>query len=200
MRIGGLVHGSTRVAPNQSPLLLQSRVVTTGRGMMESALDDDGPAEAPMRTLTLAITFALVGAALATTVHATSSAPAGMYLHVTNGGRVKTPQKTAVYMVDRGVLRHVHYAAYTRLWDRWGGITLVNEIPATSVGEPIRGTTRLVRIAGERAVWYIDNDRVRRSVPTFYASGIYAPKFSGKKVEAISRESLLAYEEGPELR
>ena len=82
-----------------------------------------------MRSLTLPIGLVLLGAALATTVHASSSAPEGMYLLVKNGARIKTPRKTAVYMVDRGMLRHVHYAAYKRLWAGWGSGRC-----ATSVG------------------------------------------------------------------
>ena len=146
-----------------------------------------------MRTLTLVAALVAFGAGLATTVNA-SSEPKGIYLHVTNGSRVKTPRKNSVYMIDGGILRHVHYAAYTRLWEGWGGIVLVNEIPESSIGEPIRGTSRLVQVPGERAVWFIDNDRVRRSVPSFYA-----PRFSRKKVEKITREALLEYGEGPHL-
>ncbi len=146
-----------------------------------------------MRTLILAISLVAFGAGLAATVNA-SSEPKGIYLHVTNGARVKTRRKNSVYMIDCGILRHVHYAAYKRLWEGWGGIALVNEIPESSIGEPIRGTSRLVQVSGERAVWFIDNDRVRRWVPSFYP-----PKFSRKKVEKITREALLEYEEGPHL-
>ena len=123
-----------------------------------------------------------------------SSDPAGIYLEMANGSRVKG-RKTAVYFVDQGVLRHVHYKAYRRLWRGWGGIAHVNRIPEAAVGEPMRGTCRLVRVPGKRHVWFIDNDRVRRWVPSFAVS-----QFSWAKVGQITAEALADYEQGPDLR
>ncbi len=144
-----------------------------------------------MRIAVLVIAVAALAAGIATSVSA-SPEPSGLYLNVANGARVmKTPGKNSVYMVDRGVLRHVHYDAYVRLWEGWGGITLVNAIPETAVGEPVRGSTRLVQVKGEREIWFIDNDRVRRHLRSFRLT-----RFSKKKVQAITAEELEKYHEG----
>lgn len=150
-----------------------------------------------MRLITT-LALVAIGAALAT-VGATSagagSEATGLYLHVANGARVKTAGKTCVYFVDRGVLRPVTYAAYRQLWSGWPGIELVTEIPETSVGETLRAGTRLVQVPGERAVWFIDNDRLRRWVPSFAPA-----EFSWNKVQKITAEELEQYQQGPDLK
>lgn len=118
----------------------------------------------------------------------------GVYLQVVDGSRVKANGRTAVFFVDDGVLRHIHYDAYVRLWSGWKGIVHVTQVPETAIGEPVRGTSRLVRVPGERAVWFLDNDRVRRWVPTFEHA-----QFDGAKVGKITAEELERYEIGSDL-
>lgn len=147
------------------------------------------------RVLTLATLLAGAVAFLGFSAPGEAGAGApGIYLELTNGSRLKTPDSTAVYFVDDGVLRHIHYEAYVAMWSGWSGIAHVNQVPESAIGEPVRGSSRLVRVPGERAVWFIDNDRVRRWVPTF----AYA-QFSWSKVQEISDEELQRYELGPDL-
>ncbi len=120
----------------------------------------------------------------------------GIHLELVNGQRVKTLDNTAVYVVDRGILRHVTYPAYTRMFSGWGGIAHVAEIPDSWVGERLGMGTEIVRVHGEKTVWLIDNERTRRA---FTTAALFGPNgFSWSKVKIVEQEWIQRFPRGPD--
>lgn len=113
----------------------------------------------------------------------------GVRLDVPNGARVRVPGSTTVYFVDRGLLRPVTLAAYRGLWRGWRGIGLVSEVPENLLGRPLEGSTRLVKTAGDRQAWLIDNGRTKRPVRSFTVTG-----FASSLVEVVEPCELDRYE------
>ena len=138
------------------------------------------------------------GLGLAHAARAASSEVDGLYLEVRNGQRVKPYDDAGVYLVDRGVLRHLTYETYTRLFDGWGGICTINELPATVLGEKLTDHTRLVKTSKKTTVWLIDNGRVRRAFdsPKFFG----ANGFAWSKVQLVSESELEEYPIGDTIR
>ena len=115
----------------------------------------------------------------------------GLQLEIPDGSRVKTPDCLTVYLVDRGFLRPLEYAAYKNLWSSWRGIGLITEVPPSLLGEAMDGTTRLVKTKDDRRVWLIDNGLQKRHVRSFTVTG-----FSWHLVEIVEPELLTALYEG----
>ena len=146
----------------------------------------------------LAAATLIGGFALGRAPAAASGVPHGLYLEVRNGQRVKPWNSDAVFLVDRGVLRHITYDAYTALFDGWGGIATINEAPATVIGEGLGKGTRLVKSPSRTTVYLIENDRLLRAFDSARCFG--ANGFSWGKVRKISDAALAEYETGPTIR
>ena len=104
---------------------------------------------------------------------------------------MKTPDCLTVYLVDRGFLRPLDYAAYKNLWSTWEGIGLITEVPPSLLGEAMDGRTRLVKTKDDARVWLIDNGLQKRPVRSFTVTG-----FTGRLVETVDAEVLTALYEG----
>ena len=61
----------------------------------------------------------------------------GIYLKVSEGTLVRAADDARVFMVDRGVLRHITGNAFERLYRNFGVVTTIVEIPEHLVGEPV---------------------------------------------------------------
>ena len=88
----------------------------------------------------------------------------GIYVKVPEGALVRAADDARVFMVDRGVLRHITGNAFGRLYRDFGVVTTIVEIPEHLVGEPLGTGTRLVRAKGTAHVWLIDNAETKRHV------------------------------------
>ena len=146
-----------------------------------------------IRTLILAGAALVAAGALSTA----GQEPEGVFLHVRDGARVRVHDEATVYFVDRGVLRHLTYAAYRSLFPGdWRGITELVDVPRHLVGNPMNEKTRLVMVEGK--VWLIDNGETKRhvsSVDTFNACG-----FSWRRVKSVKDRDIADLPEVPPLR
>lgn len=149
--------------------------------------------------MTRALGLAAVGLVLLWPFTRTSADPvaAGMYLKVAEGTLVKGPDDPRVYLVDRGVLRHVSGTAFGRLYAGFGGICTVIEVPEYLVGEPLGEGTRLVRAEGDAHVWLVDNGRTKRHVSDIPVFDRYG--FAWRHVQIVAPEQIGFLPVGPRL-
>jgi len=126
-----------------------------------------------------------------------SPALGGAFLEVADGMRVREAGTPHVYVVDRGVLRHLTREAYDQLYPDFRGVCVVLSIPRHLVTETLGKGTRLVKTADDPCVWFLDNGQVRRAVASPEAFEHYG--FSWALVRTVPPEEIDYLPVGPRL-
>ena len=119
---------------------------------------------------------------------ADSPTPTGTFLQVVDGTLVKEADDSAVYLVDRGVLRHVTGGAFGKLYADFRGVVTVVTIPQHLVHQSLGNGTRLVRAKGDATVWLVDNGLTKRPVMSLVSFRRHG--FAWSKVEVVRREEI----------
>jgi hypothetical protein len=129
--------------------------------------------------------------------HARDSREGGVITPELNGLRVKLPGNPAVYLIDRGVRRHVpDPETYNRLFRSWDGIQEQYFFSIIQVGAPISTDAVLMRGWGTPAVYFVEPG-VKRHVSSPAAMDRY--HFDWAKIVQVPASFLATIPDGPSM-
>jgi hypothetical protein len=147
-------------------------------------------------------TWIVAGLALAAAIAAAVPADAGRegpWLPLRDGSRVRTTDSECVYLVDGGRLRPMTLTAYRALYGDWSGITWVDSVPSSLVGERLDEKTRLVKSPDDVATYLVDsNGTVKRVIVNKWTFESFW-HFWWSKVEVIPQEEIDRLSDGPRI-
>lgn len=115
-----------------------------------------------------------------------------------NGRRAKGTGRLAIYLVDRGYLRHVpNPETYGNLFPDWEGLDETQDVLELPLGKPIDDGAILAQAEGEDQVYLVERGVKRPLASREILKKYY---FDEKKIKKVPKILLLSLVTGPTIQ